>query len=220
MRNKIVSRHFGEDANLNKELFNLKNEEHHPNTSKNRKERLLDHSGDPAEILFITSYPPRVCGIATYSHDLIKALDNKFSNSLLIKVCALESGNMNYKYPEEVKFILNTSSAAEYEKLALKINKDDQIKIVLIQHEFGFFREQERSFLKFLYKLSKPVVIAFHTVLPHPDKPLKLKIQKIAAVCESIIVMTNNSAEILTNGYNVPHQKITVIAHGTHLVPI
>ena len=219
MRNKIVTGPFGEDVNLKKELFSLKREEHIPNTSKNRKEKLLDHPEDPAEILFITSYPPRVCGIATYSHDLIKALDNKFSNSLSIKVCALEPGKMNYQYPEEVKFILNTSSAAEYEKLALKINKDNQIKIVLIQHEFGFFREQEHSFLKFLYKLSKPVVIAFHTVLPHPDKQLKLKIQKIAAVCESIVVMTNNSALLLTDVYDVPHQKITVIAHGTHLVP-
>src|SRR5450759_1986104 len=74
---------------------------------------------DLAEILFITSYPPRECGIATYSQDLIKALNNKFSNSLSIKVCALESGDADYPYPTEVKYILNTSLAWEYEKLAL-----------------------------------------------------------------------------------------------------
>ena len=67
--------------------------------------------------------------------------------------------------------------------------------------------------------LSKPVVIVFHTVLPHPDEQLKSKIKSIAAVCESIIVMTHNSAEILTNDYGLPQQKISVIAHGTHLVP-
>lgn len=219
MRNKIITRPFGKDANRKEELFGLKNEEHHYSTPKSHKDKLSDHSDEPAEILFITSYPPRVCGIATYSHDLIKALDNKFSNSLSIKVCALESGDMNYRYPDEVKFILNTSAAAEYEKLALKINKDNQIKIVLIQHEFGFFREQEQSFLKFLNKLSKPVIIVFHTILPHPDRQLKLKIKKIAAVCESVVVMTNNSAKLLTDVYDVPHKKISVIAHGTHLVP-
>jgi glycosyltransferase involved in cell wall biosynthesis len=219
MRNRIVTRPFGKDANRKEELFSLKSEENHGSTLMNHKDKLADHPRDPAEILFITSYPPRVCGIATYSHDLINALDNKFNNSLSIKVCALEPGVINYQYPEEVKFILNTSSAPEYEKLALKINKDDKIEIVLIEHEFGFFREQEQSFLKFLYKLTKPVVIAFHTVLPHPDKQLKLKIKKISAVCESIVVMTNNSAQLLTDVYNVPHRKITIIAHGTHLVP-
>ena len=172
-----------------------------------------------AEILFITSYPPRVCGIATYSQDLIKAVNNKFSNSLSIKVCALESGNACYSYPDEVKFILDTSLARGYQELAQSINKDRHIKIVLIQHEFGFFRLQEQAFLQFLFELSKPVVIVFHTVLPHPDEQLISEIQRIAAVCRSIIVMTHNSAGILTMDYGIPRQKICVIAHGTHLVP-
>ena len=172
-----------------------------------------------AEILFITSYPPRECGIATYSQDLIKALHNKFSSSLSIKVCALESGNINYQYPEEVKYTLKTSLAADYLKLAGRINDDDSIKIVLIQHEFGFFKLQEKSFLLFLYELQKPVVIVFHTVLPHPAKELKSKINNIAGFCCSIVVMTNNSSDILVNDYGLPQEKITVIAHGTHLVP-
>ena len=178
----------------------------------------VDFANALAEILFITSYPPRECGIATYSQDLIKSLNNKFSNSLSIKVCALESTESNYTYPDEVKYILNTSLAHDYEKLASKINNDNHIKIVLIQHEFGFFREQEQAFLQFLYELSKPVVIVFHTVLPNPNELLKSQIKNIAAVCESIIVMTNISAGILTTDYGLSPEKITVIAHGTHLV--
>ncbi|MBI3233325.1 MAG: hypothetical protein HYZ42_04685 [Bacteroidetes bacterium] len=42
------------------------------------------------QILVITSYPPRECGIATYSQDLIKALEKQFEHSFSIKVCALE----------------------------------------------------------------------------------------------------------------------------------
>ena len=125
----------------------------------------------------------------------------------------------DYQYGSEVKYILKTSLADEYEKLALKINNDNCIKIVLIQHEFGFFKVQEQSFQQFLYKLSKPVVIVFHTVLPNPDKHLKIKVQNIADACESVVVMTNNSMQMLTDAYGVEKQKITVIAHGTHLVP-
>jgi glycosyltransferase involved in cell wall biosynthesis len=131
----------------------------------------------------------------------------------------LESGDSKYPYPDEVKYILNTSLADEYKKLALKINEDNHIKIVLIQHEFGFFKVQEQTFLQFLYELSKPIIIVFHTVLLHPDEQLKSKIKNIAAACKSIIVMTHNSADILTNDYGLPQQKISVIAHGTHLVP-
>jgi len=176
-------------------------------------------SDELSEILFITSYPPRVCGIATYSHDLIKAFDNKFSNSLSIKVCALESGDTGYQYGSEVKYILKTSLSNQYGELALRINNDNCIKIVLIQHEFGFFKLQEKSFQQFLYKLSKPVIIVFHTVLPNPDKELKTKVQNIADACESVVVMTNNSSQVLTDIYKIGKQKISVIAHGTHLVP-
>jgi glycosyltransferase involved in cell wall biosynthesis len=220
MQNKIVSHEFSYEIIRHQELsdiqkvtdsrFSYPDAEQKQGTGK---------ATDLAEILFITSYPPRECGIATYSQDLIKALNNKFSNSLSIKVCALESNGVTYPYPEEVKYILKTSLAEDYDTLALSINQDTDIKIVLIQHEFGFYMEQEQAFLKFLYELSKPIVIVFHTVLPHPDESLKLKIQRIAAVCESIIVMTHISAGILTQDYSVPEEKISVIAHGTHLVP-
>jgi glycosyltransferase involved in cell wall biosynthesis len=176
------------------------------------------HNKPTQNILVITSYPPRECGIATYSHDLIKALKNKFSNSFSIKVCALETENACYQYPEEVKYILNTSLETEYEKLAKEINKDSQIKIILIQHEFGFYATQESAFQKLLNEIYKPIVIAFHTVLPKPDNELKTKIKNISNACTSVIVMTNNSSEILINEYGIPKKKITIIPHGTHLV--
>ena len=219
MKNKIVDHVFDNKAGKQHKLSKISSVLHTgiiPVIDINKP--YMESSKDLTEILFITSFPPRECGIATYSRDLIKALNNKFSNSLSIKVCALESGEANYSYPPEVKYILNTSVAADYKKLASTINKDNHVKIVVIQHEFGFYIEQEHAFLQFLFELSKPVVIVFHTVLPHPDEKLKSKVKSIALICESIIVMTHNSAQILMDDYGVSQQKISVIAHGTHLV--
>ena len=219
MKNEIVSRDFFNNImfkpvfpDITKAVFT--GVAHNKMLHKPRKEIATEL----AEILFVTSFPPRECGIATYSQDLITALNNKFSNSLAIKICALESGEENYSYPDEVKYILNTSLALEYKQLALNINKDKLIQIVLVQHEFGFFNMQEHAFLAFLHDLSKPIVLVFHTVLPHPEESLKLKVQNIIDACESIIVMTHNSANILMSEYGVAEQKVAVIAHGTHLV--
>ena len=177
-----------------------------------------DQTKNLAEILVITSYPPRECGIATYSQDLIKAVNNKFSKSLSVRVCALKTGNQDYDYPDEVKYILDTSLVSSYLNLAQTINDDDHIQLVLVQHEFGLYKEQESAFLQFLYELSKPIVLVFHTVLPKPDTRLKTEVKNIVAACKSVIVMTNTSANILINEYGVYQQKITVIPHGTHLV--
>jgi len=220
MKNNIVLNGFYDDIICQQELTELEKTVQAMITPKNNNQNPEpDNPKDLAEILFITSYPPRECGIATYSQDLIRALNNKFSNSLSIKVCAMESNGINYPYPPEVKYVLKTSLATEYKKLAFKINKENSIRIVLIQHEFGFFKKQEQAFLEFLYELTKPIVIVFHTVLPHPNEKLKLKIKNIATACEAIIVMTYTSSEILVNDYGIPRQKISIIAHGTHLVP-
>ena len=171
-----------------------------------------------AEILVISSYPPRECGIATYSQDLIKALNNKFSNSFNIRVCALECGKSDFVYPPEVKWTLDTTDMLDYMTLAEKINDDSRIQMVLIQHEFGFFREDKSAFLNMLYGIMKPMAVVFHTVLPKPNEHLKSEVKNIADACKSIIVMTKTSADILMNDYGVASHKITIIAHGTHLV--
>ena len=208
------------DKNYPEGILELKNQVPQNIMPKNSKQNSIRiPTSDLAEILFITSYPPRECGIATYSQDLIRALNNKFQGSFSIRVCALESGNTSLKYPDEVKYRLDTSLAHGYHKLAQSINQDDHIQIVVIQHEFGFFQKQEEAFLQFIYEVTKPVIIVFHTVLPRPDELLKKKVQNIGAACESIVVMTHISAGILTTDYGLPEQKISVIAHGTHLVP-
>jgi glycosyltransferase involved in cell wall biosynthesis len=188
-------------------------------TERSRVRNLQSVTPNLAEILVISSYPPRECGIATYSQDLIKSLNNKFSNSFNIKVCALECGKSNFAYPKEVKWTLDTTDKMDFIKLKDKINNDSNIQMVMIQHEFGFYHEQEPSFLQMLYAVFKPIVIVFHTVLPNPIEHLKLQVKNIVAACKSVIVMTQTSANILMKEYGVAAHKINVIAHGTHLVP-
>ncbi len=171
------------------------------------------------EILFITSYPPRECGIATYSNDLISTLKTKFDHSFKINICALESESELHHYIHDVKYILNTDHPDEFQSLAKTINDDPDCKLLLIQHEYGFFAKAENEFYQFLKTIAKPVVIVFHTVLPGPDEALKVKVQQLAGIAKYIIVMTRNSGRILINEYEVPKAKIVKIAHGTHLVP-
>jgi glycosyltransferase involved in cell wall biosynthesis len=171
------------------------------------------------EILFITSFPERECGIATYSQDLISALNNKFDKSFKITVCPIESKNEKHIYPPEIKNVLDADISNSYLDLANKIEHDNNIKVVLIQHEFGFFANNEDDFIQFLFKIKKPIIIVFHTVLPSPNDILKEKVQQIAEIADSIIVMTKSSKKILINDYDVIKDKITLISHGTHLVP-
>lgn len=170
------------------------------------------------EVLFISTFPPRECGIATYSQDLILALNNKFNKSFSIKITALELQNEKHTYQDDIYAVLETDNPVSYVELAKNINKNDAIEIVLIQHEFGLFRGNEEDFISFLNSINKPKIVVCHTVLPRPDEKFREHVQEINNCVDAFVVMTHNSASLLERDYEVAQDKITVIPHGTHLV--
>ena len=201
----------------NRMMEEKNSDKHKKSVAENRMKAGNKHRKLP-EILFITSYPPRECGIATYSQDLIKALNNKFNESFVIKICSLENENETHTYGDEINYILDTDCVQDFVNLAKEINENDAIRIVLIQHEFGFFKKNEVEFKKFTEAVTKPIAIVFHTVLPNPNALLQQQVQDIIRNVENVIVMTNSSEKILAEDYGISHDKITLIPHGTHLV--
>jgi glycosyltransferase involved in cell wall biosynthesis len=170
------------------------------------------------EVVFITTFPPRECGIATYSQDLIIALNNKFKKSFVLKIAALELEKEKHNYKKDIYAVLETDNPNSYIELAENINKNKAIEIVLVQHEFGLFSTNEADFISFLNSIQKPKIVVYHTVLPQPDEQHKKQLEEINTAVDSIVVMTHSSAKILENDYGVLQDKITVIPHGTHLV--
>lgn len=180
---------------------------------------ILNNKTALPEILFICSYPPRECGIATYSQDLINAIREKFAGSFSVKIVALEAQDIGHEYAPDVKYVLHTTRVEQYTALAHQVNEDANLQMIFVQHEFGLYGGKYGEYLlRFLSAVQKPVITTFHTVLPEPDSYRKKLIQTIVALSAGIVVMTNNSAKILTEEYEAPAAKINVIPHGTHLV--
>ena len=170
-------------------------------------------------VLFLTSYPPRECGIATFTQDMVQALTQQFGIAYDFKICALEENNKHSRvYPDEVIATLNTSSLKDCADLAEQVNNDPSIQTVCIQHEFGLFGgERGDHVLTFIYSLNKPLVLTLHTVLPQPDPALRRLMRNIARSVQKLVVMTKRSATILEEEYNIAADKIAIIPHGTHL---
>lgn len=174
------------------------------------------------EILTITSFPPRACGIATYSQDLLDAMNLHVGNQVNLTVCALEDGRSQYKYDwNRVTHILDTSIPEAYAALGRAINKDNAIKAVFLQHEFGLYGGHYGQHLReLLGVLQKPVIVTFHTVLPQPESERLAMVQEIVNQSYQVIVMTQTSATILRDQYGIDEEHIRVIPHGTHQPPM
>src|ERR1035437_2646466 len=161
------------------------------------------------EILFVSTYTPRGGKIALYSHELVKAMIQKFDDSFSINVCAIESGKISYNYSEEVKWKLQTKDYKQYIITAEKINRNKKIKIVCLQHDFDLFEgEFGENILYFLYTLTKPIIVTFHTVLEKPKIICKQLVTGIIAVSEKIVVTNKYDAEVLKNEYRSEERRV------------
>ncbi|CAM4250521.1 glycosyltransferase [Gillisia limnaea] len=169
-----------------------------------------------SKILFMSSFPPTECGIATFTTDIIKAISRKFSESFTCIKCDLKKEGQPGSFAE---YVLNSTVREEYSKIAQELNLDNAIKLIHIQHEFGLFGGSYGDYLfDFLNVINKPVVFTFHTVLSNPNDELKAVVKSLASHAMTITVMTHRSAEILQEEYDIDPKLIEYIPHGTHLV--
>ncbi|MFH0906831.1 MAG: glycosyltransferase [bacterium] len=172
-------------------------------------------------IVYLATFPPRRCGIATFTADLTNAFDQTFGPSVKSKIVAMDlTEESRFPYSDKVIFQISQPCEEDYINIANKLNQLKKVKLVSIQHEFGIFGGEYGShLLLFMKKLQKPIIITLHAVLPSPDEKMRNIVQAIMKYSKGIIVMTQSSREILKKDYGLDSDLIQVIPHGVHHVP-
>lgn len=172
-------------------------------------------------ILYVGTYPPRECGIATFTQDLTNAIDKEFYPEVKSRILAInDTSTTIYNYPRKVIKQINETDIEDYLNRANEINRLPQVKLVNIQHEYGIFGGDWGNYiLPFLELLKKPAVITMHTVLPTPTEFLKKLTKAMIDKSAGVIVMTKTMEHLLAETYGVKKSKIKVIPHGVHHVP-
>ena len=169
-------------------------------------------------IVYIATFPPRKCGIATFTQDLTRAMDGLLETMVKSMVVAMNAEKVvSDIYGREVIFQIDQNNPDEYVRVAEALNQNDAVKLVNIQHEFGIFGgDWGLNIIYFLSTLTKPKVINFHTVIPQPSQDLRHAVRLLADNVNGITVMTHRSRRILIEDYGIPEQGIRVIPHGIH----
>lgn len=167
------------------------------------------------DVVFLSTYPPRECGIATFTKDLVTSINQRLPKNTKTGIIAMNSNGVNiYNYPPEVIYQIRDTDMNDYIEAARQINESPRIKLVNIQHEFGIFKGTWGDYLlAFLEIVNKPMIITFHSILPNPDSKLKKIVRAICAKVDEVVVMTNKGIEILRNIYHV-NTPINLIPHG------
>ncbi len=169
------------------------------------------------KITYIATYPPRECGIGTFTNNLFKSMlrqNEPHEQTNEGFVVALNDNELTYKYPEEVKVTIRQDHQEDYLKAVKYINLSGA-DVCILQHEFGIFGGQSGVYiLPLLHRLEIPLIVTLHTILKTPSYNEKAVLKEICKMACKIVVMSHKAIEFLTTIYDVPKEKIALIEHG------
>ncbi len=171
------------------------------------------------KIAYISTYPPRECGLATFNSNLIKAINANFPGQSIKETSVVIAMNNSddvdeYEYPSEVKFVIRQNNQDDYIAAADFINQSD-VDVCILQHEFGIYGGESGIYvMPFLNQIEKPIISILHTILNSPSFLQKTIIKEVVKKSSKVVVMSKRAVTFLTEIYQVPIQKIQVIEHG------
>ncbi len=162
-------------------------------------------------LAFLSTYPPRECGLATFTQDLVVQL-NKIHATSHSRIIAVS--NTETEYEDIVMMELSQHERKSYRQTATRLNLSD-IDLLVIEHEYGIYGGESGVYLLDLVNSLKiPFVTTLHTVLPEPTPQQLHILHELGEKGEKIITMAQNTVDILVGVYGIDPEKIEVIHHG------
>ena len=171
-------------------------------------------------VAFVSTFPPRRCGIATFTDSLVRACEGQMGGRLRTVVAAMDVAKAGYNYPERVKCRIEQRVRVSYVEAAEFLNFSNA-RAVSVQHEFGIFGGPDGVYLlDLLRELRCPIVTTFHTVLDKPSEGQRAVMDELVVLSQRLVVMTERGVQFLQDVYEAPLDKIRVIPHGVEEVPL
>ena len=164
-----------------------------------------------ASICFVSTYPPTVCGLASYTASLSNAVADARGSRAGLGVVDLVKGPARASGPD-VTFSHRAGNAASLRKATRVLNSYDTVSI---QHEFGIFGGSDGDeVLDLVSGLNVPSSVTFHTVLDYPTPRQRMIIDSLSDMADRLVVMSRTAAERLILRHGVDAERIDVIPHG------
>lgn len=160
---------------------------------------------------FVSTYPPTVCGLATFTASLRGAIARTRGTDRGLGVLRLVDDGADAVAGEG----LGVHRRDDRRSLHAATRALNTFDAVSIQHEFGIYGGKDgREVLDLVAGLDVPVATTFHTMLAEPTPHQRSIIEDLAAASQASVVMSAVAAERLVGHYDVDPNRVTIIPHG------
>jgi glycosyltransferase involved in cell wall biosynthesis len=169
------------------------------------------------KIAYVGTYPPKECGIATFTLDVVNSTDLSGWRSI---VFAVDDAAPSEPHPDsKVVYTIEKENKADYVRAA-KLLEKHKVSLLSIQHEYGIFGGDHGDYILDLVRaVTMPVVVTLHTVLPTPSEAQRRILKEMEKHASCFVVMAHKAVELLEDVYGIAPSKIRFIPHGAPNAP-
>ena len=158
---------------------------------------------------FLSTYPPRECGLATFTEDLV----NEIGKIAFIRPNVIAVVDKDEYENSQVKCKLSQHDRTSYMLTALWAN--DNVDLLVIEHEYGIFGGECGEYIIDLAKgLKIPFIVTTHTVLLEPSPKQRTVLRDLGRLSTKVVTMAESSIPILAGTYGIESEKLVFIPHG------
>lgn len=184
---------------------------------------MVPRTGHGLGVAFISTYPPRECGIGTFTRDLADNLAT-CPEPVVVTIAAIDGTGERYAYDPSVRVQMEERDRASYLDAARRLDGMPEVDLVCVQHDFGKFGRWEHEFtedylLPMLDVLQKPVVVTMHSVLPRPNALMQRTVRGMAHRADALVVMASVARDILREDYGLRGDALAKVRQIPHGVP-
>jgi hypothetical protein len=165
------------------------------------------------ELLIVGPYLEEKRDLAKDTRAFYTIANNRYKNFYKLRICAVTSLKKVTEQPEEVRYLLNLGVRQQSFELAEKINKDENLRVVLIKYDQivfgGGFGE---NLLLLLYALKKPIILLIDNTPETLNFSERQVFANICSVASRIILNSEKQKENLIKINQHVNDKIFVLS--------
>ena len=157
----------------------------------------------------VGTYPPKLCGLATFAAALAGALR---TTGYRVDVVRIDDGDGSSALPGTVSGDLVNGSRRSVLDAAAVLSRCD---VAVVQHEFGIYGGLDGAEVVDLMRaLTVPSIVTLHTVPVGPTAHQKLVLEQVVELADRVVVMSATAGERLVSHYEVDGSKVAIVPHG------
>lgn len=167
----------------------------------------------PPHIALIGGFTPRRCGIATFTADIYDSLRSACPG-ITVDVYAMAPATGVTGFDPAVTSPIIEGNIDSFKDAAARINHGGA-DVVWLQHEFGLFGGPAGNLiLELVDRISAPLIVTMHTVIPDPDPAQMIVMKRLVARASKLVVMSDRGRMLLHSVYGADTDQIILIPHG------